>query len=84
MRSSRELVLSVFLKEKNTKLSVSDIKKRIEAKGTYIDARTVVVAIDELKGMHWNIAESSERRGVLKIPVKVFEFIGINLEKITN
>lgn len=54
-------------------LSVSEIRNKIfENESEYLSVPTIVRAIDEINHIRGDMEEKQERRGVLRIPTKVF------------
>lgn len=76
LKCSITLVFSVLKDNVGIFLSVREINRNLfENYNTNMTIETIVCAIDKLKVVNPNIKEREERRGIKRIPVKVFSLI---------
>ncbi len=79
-QTARTMVLAVLIAESGRSLSVKDIGFSVRKKyATIMSRQTIVSAIDELRRLRHNVDEQTERRGSLRLPVKVFQLRKVSI-----
>lgn len=73
-KTPRTMVFDTLVCSHDEYLSIKDIRNKIfERESEYLNVETIVRAIDDINHVRGDIHETTDRRGVHKVPVKVFK-----------